>query len=147
MSEENRIKIQVSAETLLDIMKFIANDLHFPSLESIAGVDWESHFEVVYHVDRWDGDPTVIQVRVKLEDRDNPEVPSVTSVWGSANWHERELFDLYGINVSNHPNLKRILLPEDWDEFDHKDPSELYPMRKSYKLPEKPFSYKPQPKK
>jgi NADH-quinone oxidoreductase subunit C len=146
ISDTNRIKIQVSSENLLELMKFIADDLNFPSLESIAGVDWETHFEVVYHVDRWDGDPTVIQVHVKLENRDNPEVPSITSIWASANWHERELFDLYGIHVSNHPNLKRLLLPEDWDDFEHKHISELYPMRKSYKLPEKPFSYKPQPK-
>ncbi len=147
MLEETRIKIQVSAEKLPEIMKFIANELKFPSLESITGVDWETHFEVVYHIDRWDGDPTVIQVHVKLENRDKPEIPSITSIWASANWHERELFDLYGIYVSDHPNLKRILLPEDWDEYEHKDPSVLYPMRRSYKLPEKPFSYKPQPKK
>ncbi len=145
--ENNRLKLQVEAENLLKIMNFIANELNFPSLESIAGVDWETHFEVVYHIDRWDGDSTVIQIHVKLENRDNPEVPSITSIWASANWHERELFDLYGIHVSNHPNLKRLLLPDDWDEFDHKHISELYPMRRSYKLPEKPFSYKPQPKK
>ncbi|MHA1946631.1 MAG: NADH-quinone oxidoreductase subunit C [Candidatus Hodarchaeales archaeon] len=145
--EENRIKVYVPAENLLETMNFIAKELNFPSLESIAGVDWETHFEVVYHIDRWDGDPNVIQIHVKLENRDNPEVPSITSIWASANWHERELFDLYGIRVSNHPNLKRLLLPDDWDELEHKHISELYPMRKSYKLPEKPFSYKPQPKK
>lgn len=146
ISAENRIKVQVSAENLVELMQFIANELNFSTLESVAGVDWETHFEVVYHVDRWDGDPTVIQVHVKLEDRDNPEVPSITSIWASANWHEREVFDLYGITITNHPNLKRLLLPEDWDEFEHKHISELYPMRKSYKLPEKPFSFKPQPK-
>ena len=146
LTSDTRIKVQVSAENLVELMQFVANELNFPSLESIAGVDWETHFEVVYHVDRWDGDPTVIQVHVKLEDRDNPEVSSLTSIWASADWHEREVFDLYGINITNHPNLKRLLLPEEWDEFEHKHISELYPMRKSYKLPEKPFSYKPQPK-
>ena len=146
ITSDNRVKVQVSAENLVELMQFVANELNFPSLESVAGVDWETHFEVVYHVDRWDGDPTVIQVHVKLEDRDNPEIPSLTSIWASADWHEREVFDLYGINITNHPNLKRILLPEEWDEFEHKHISELYPMRKSYKLPEKPFSFKPQPK-
>ncbi|MHA2154949.1 MAG: NADH-quinone oxidoreductase subunit C [Candidatus Hodarchaeales archaeon] len=53
---------------------------------------------------------------------------------------------MFGIVVSGHPNLKRLLLPDDWDEFEHKHISELYPMRRAYKLPEKPFSYKPQPK-
>jgi NADH-quinone oxidoreductase subunit C len=145
-TQENRIKLQVSTENLLEIMQFIASELNFTTLASVAGVDWETHFEVVYHLDRWDGDPTVIQVHVKLEDRDNPEVPSVTSIWASANWHERETFDLYGINISNHPNLKRLLLPEDWDDFEHKHISELYPMRRDYQLPEKPFSFKPHPK-
>ena len=142
----NRLKIQVEASDLVEIMEYIAYKLEFPSLEAVSGVDWESHFEVVYHIDRWDGDPTVIQVHVKLEDRDNPEVPSITSIWASANWHEREVFDLYGIRISGHPNLKRLLLPEEWDDFEHKHISELYPMRKDYKLPEKPFSFKPHPK-
>ncbi|MHA1213822.1 MAG: NADH-quinone oxidoreductase subunit C [Candidatus Hodarchaeales archaeon] len=144
--ESNRINIIVSPEDLLQVMDFLANELGFSSLESIAGLDWETHFEVVYHVDKWDGDPTVIQINVPVTDRENPEVPSITAIWRSANWHERELWDLFGINVKDHPNLKRLLLPEEWDEFEHKHISELYPMRKAYKLPEKPFSYKPQPK-
>ena len=147
IAAKNRLKIHVTAENLLELMHFIARDMKFPSLESIAGLDWETYFEVVYHIDRWDGDPTLVQVHVKLEDRDNPKVPSITSIWASANWHEREVFDLYGIYIENHPNLKRLLLPEDWDDYEHKHISELYPMRKSYKLPEKPFSLKPQPKK
>jgi NADH:ubiquinone oxidoreductase subunit C len=142
----NRLKIQVEAKNLIEIMEYIANELEFPSLEAISGVDWESYFEVVYHIDRWDGDPTVIQIHVKLEDRDNPEVPTITSIWASADWHEREVFDLYGIRISGHPNLKRLLLPEEWDDYEHKHISELYPMRKDYKLPEKPFSFKPHPK-
>ncbi len=144
--EPNRIKIYVNAEDLIEIMEYIANELEFPSLEAVSGVDWETHFDVVYHIDRWDGDPTLIQVHVKLENRDNPEVPSVTSIWASADWHEREVFDLFGIRITNHPNLKRLLLPEEWDEYEHKHISELYPMRRDYKLPEKPFSFKPHPK-
>lgn len=146
IQEPNRIKIRVNADDLVEIMEYIANELEFPSLEAVSGVDWETHFEVVYHIDRWDGDPTIIQVQVKLENRENPEVPSVTSIWASADWHEREVFDLYGIRITNHPNLKRLLLPEEWDEYEHKHISELYPMRRDYKLPEKPFSFKPHPK-
>ena len=146
ITTKNRLKIQVPVNYLVELMQYISKELEFTSLESISGVDWETHFDVVYHVDRWDGDPTVIQVKVKLDDRDNPEVPSLTSIWASADWHEREIFDLYGIRVTDHPNLKRLLLPEEWDEFEHKHISELYPMRKSYKLPEKPFSFKPHPK-
>ena len=146
ISKENRLKFFVDRENLFEIMTFISRELMFPSLEAVSGVDWETHFEVVYHIDRWDGDSTVIQVHVKLEDRDNPQVPSLTSIWASANWHERELFDLFGIHVEKHPNLKRLLLPEEWDEYEHKHISELYPMRRAYQLPEKPYSFKPHPK-
>ncbi|MHA1972618.1 MAG: NADH-quinone oxidoreductase subunit C [Candidatus Hodarchaeales archaeon] len=144
--ESNRISITVSPDDLIQVMNFIASELGFTSLESISGLDWETHFEVVYHVDKWDGDPTVIQINVPINNREKPEVPTITTIWRSANWHERELWDLFGINVKDHPNLKRLLLPEEWDEFEHKHISELYPMRKAYKLPEKPFSFKPQPK-
>lgn len=146
IQSSNRLKVHVTTEILLEFMDFIASELEFPSLEAVSGVDWETYFDVVYHIDRWDGDPTLIQVHVKLEDRDNPEIPSITSIWASADWHEREVFDLYGIKFTDHPNLKRLLLPEEWDEFEHKHISELYPMRREYKLPKKPFSFKPHPK-
>ncbi|MFX0051299.1 MAG: NADH-quinone oxidoreductase subunit C [Candidatus Hodarchaeota archaeon] len=146
ITETNRIRLQIHVNDLVDIMQFIASELQFTSLEAVSGVDFETYFEVVYHIDRWDGDATVIQAHVKIEDRNNPTIPSVTSIWGSANWHERELFDLFGIKVENHPNLKRLLLPEEWDEYEHRHISELHPMRRDYQLPEKPFSYKPQPK-
>lgn len=55
-----------------------------------------------------------------------PEVPSVSQVWGIADWHEREAFDLVGIHFTNHPNLRRILCPEDW---------EGHPLRKDYEFP------------
>ncbi|MHA2202292.1 MAG: NADH-quinone oxidoreductase subunit C [Candidatus Hodarchaeales archaeon] len=142
----NRIRLEVKVDDLVQVMQFLCSELNFTSLESISGVDYESFFDVVYHIDRWDGDATVIQVHVKIEDRENPVVPSITSIWGSANWHERELFDLFGIKVENHPNLKRLLLPEEWDEYEHKHISELHPMRRDYQLPEKPFSFKPQEK-
>ncbi|UCG02332.1 MAG: NADH-quinone oxidoreductase subunit C [Candidatus Heimdallarchaeota archaeon] len=141
-----RIRLRVHVDDIEDIMQFIASELNFTSLETISGVDYETYFEVVYHLDRWDGDATVIQVHVKIEDRETPTIPSVTPIWGSANWHERELYDLFGIKVENHPNLKRLLLPEEWDEYEHKHISELHPMRRDYQLPEKPFSFKPQEK-
>ncbi len=146
ISETNRIRLQIPVEDLVDVMQFIASELQFTSLEAISGVDYETYFEVVYHIDRWDGDATVLQVHVTLEDRENPVIPSITLIWESANWHERELFDLFGIKIENHPNLKRLLLPEEWDEYEHIHISELHPMRRDYHLPEKPFSFKPHPK-
>jgi len=137
----NRIKVHVSPHDLLEIVQYIRDKLVFPSCEAISGLDWETHFEVIYFFDRWDGDSTLIQVHVKLEDRDNPSIPSIINLYTSADWHEREIYDLFGIKIENHPNLKRLLLPEEWDEMDHKHISELYPMRRAYKLPDKPYSY------
>jgi len=59
--------------------------------------------------------------------KDNPHVPSVESVWKTANWHEREAYDLIGVVFDGHPDLRRILLPDDW---------EGHPLRKDYKVPE-----------
>ena len=144
VSEPTRLRVQVHKSDLVEVMRFIA-EMGFSVLESISGVDWETHFEIVYHVDRWDGDPTVIQISIHIQDRKNPVFPSVISVWQSADWHEREVYDLFGIQVEGHPNLKRLLLPEEWDEYDHVDMTALYPMRRDYQLPEKPFQYKPRP--
>lgn len=68
-----------------------------------------------------------ITLKVSTE-RENPEVASVAEIWRSADWHEREAFDLYGIKFLNHPDLRRILMPYDWEAG--------YPLRKDYKNPE-----------
>jgi NADH-quinone oxidoreductase subunit C len=64
-----------------------------------------------------------LMVKVKLS-REKPEIDSVSHLWKTANWHEREIFDMYGIHFNNHPDLRRILMPADW---------EGYPLRKDYK--------------
>ena len=105
------------------------NKLKFDYLMCISGVDYKEYFEVVYQLHSISLDHK-IAVKVKV-DRLNPEVDSVTSIWKSANWHEREAFDLLGIRFNNHPDLRRILLPEEWGE--------VYPLRKDYE--HKPDQY------
>ncbi|MFX0211875.1 MAG: NADH-quinone oxidoreductase subunit C [Candidatus Hodarchaeota archaeon] len=134
-----RVSIQVSAEIIVDICKFIRDELGFPHISSVLGVDHESHLTCVYEVGRWDKG-TMIEIVVLLDDRENPEVPSITSIYAGANWHERETFDLFGIKFSGHPNLIRILLPEEWDEFPHKDLAILTPLRKDYIQDDRPFT-------
>lgn len=97
----------------------------FNFLFCVTGVDWPQHMEVVYHLKS-----TVhkhsLAIKGKILTRDNPEIDSVCDLWPTAEFHEREVFDLYGINFKNHPDMRRLLLPDDWVG---------YPMRKDYSDP------------
>ena len=101
---------------------------YFDFLSNISAVDYfpEDRFSVVYYLASL---PYQTQVTLKIELQNNrdlkqlPEVDSVSAVWRTADWHEREAFDLMGIFFRNHPDLRRILLPDDWDG---------YPLRKDY---------------
>lgn len=95
--------------------------LRMTYLRNLAGSDLETHLEVIYHFLRMD-DMQEIGVKVKL-DRNAPSVASVTGIWAGADWHEREIFDLLGVDFPGHPNLVRIMLPDNW---------EGYPLRKDY---------------
>ena len=85
-------------------------------LEAIAGVDWleRQQLEVVYDFNRLGGEHCRVMVRV-LVPRNQPVVPTISGVFPAADWHERETYDFYGIHFQGHPNLTRILLPEDAD--------------------------------
>jgi len=101
-----------------------AADLGFNLLSDITGVDRfpiEPRFELNYHLVSIPH-KTVIRLRVSVHGSD-PVVPSVTPVWPTANWHEREIFDMLGVRFEGHPDLRRILMPEDW---------EGHPLRKDY---------------
>jgi len=103
-----------------------AESLQFESLSCLSGVDYnKDSLAVVYHLYSFAlNQKLVVKVLVTKE---KPDVDSVTDVWATAEWHEREAFDLFGINFLNHPDLRRILLPEDWEGF---------PLRKDYKVQE-----------
>jgi len=120
--------IVLTAQRILDVALFLRGDerLQFGSLMCLSGVDYnDGTLGVVYHVDSMSlGHKIVLKVRVP---KDNPHVPSVESVWKTANWHEREAYDLIGVVFDGHPDLRRILLPDDW---------EGHPLRKDYKVPE-----------
>ncbi|MBI1798582.1 MAG: NADH-quinone oxidoreductase subunit C [Candidatus Eisenbacteria bacterium] len=109
--------IAVPADRLVEIAMFLRDDpeLDFAMLSWIAGVDWlprDPRFEVVYGLLSLNRN---FRVNLKVAvGEENPRVPSVTGVWPTANWHEREAYDLYGIEFTGHPDLRRILLPEDW---------------------------------
>jgi NADH-quinone oxidoreductase subunit C len=110
-----------------------APDLRYNFLADITAVDWperDLRFDVVYHLlSLQTRAVTRLKVRVGApadEDADEePEVPTVTTVWPTANWYEREIFDLFGITFAGHPQMQRILMPSDWTG---------HPLRKDYPL-------------
>lgn len=113
----------VLAERLADVARYIRDVLHYTYLSDIAVVDYvdDGLFELVYRFYHLEGgDPLVVKTRVP---RDQTQVPSLTPFWPAANFHEREGFDLFGIQFVGHPDLKRIYM---WDEF------EGHPMRKDF---------------
>lgn len=120
----NELTVEVAPENIVAALSRLKRDLNFERLTSVTGVDRfpaEPRFEVVYHLQTVAGKQRLrIKARVSGE---NPEIDSVVSVYRAADWYERETFDLFGIRFRNHPNLKRIMMPEDW---------EGYPLRKDY---------------
>ncbi len=107
----------VPGARLVEVCTFLRDDpeLDFAMLSWIGGVDYlprEPRFEVVYGLLSLSANARLhLKVEVLEE---NPRVPSVVGVWPTANWHERETYDFYGIEFTGHPDLTRILLPDDW---------------------------------
>ena len=138
--------IEVSPEGLIDVCRYLRDepDLRFDMLNCITVVDyfepdakkaakvtWKPHLELVYHI--WSVPHRVsLVLKVMLPRWKNdvpgelPEVPTVSGVWSTADWHERETYDLSGVRFVGHPNLRRILCPEDWVG---------HPLRKDYEMP------------
>jgi NADH-quinone oxidoreductase subunit C len=138
--------IEVSPEGLPDVCRYLRDqpDLAFDFLNCITAVDyfepdakkaakvtWQPHLEVVYHL--WSTrHKTTVVLKVQLPRWKNdaegelPELPTVSDIWRTADWHEREVYDLSGVRFLGHPNLRRILCPEDWVG---------YPLRKDYVMP------------
>ena len=112
----------IKKESLVDVCGFLYES-GFDHLSMISGMDYVEWMEVVYHVWSYTRKENVV-LKVKL-DRSMPVVDSVVSVWSGADWMERETYDLLGITFENHPDLRRILLPEGWVG---------HPLRKDYDL-------------
>ncbi|MBV6477507.1 MAG: NAD(P)H-quinone oxidoreductase subunit J, chloroplastic [Ignavibacteria bacterium] len=108
--------------SLASSLKF-DNDTKFDFLFCLSGVDWITHLMTVYHLTSTELKHTLV-LKVKIHDRENPEVDTVCDLWRTAEFHEREVYDLFGIKFRNHPDLRRILLDDDWKGF---------PLRKDYK--------------
>lgn len=121
-----QVSVIVKPERIKEILQWLKEQQGFNHLQDLCGVDYypeKPRFEVVcnlYSIWR----RLHIRVRAKVEE-ENAELDSVTELWPGANWHERECFDMFGIRFIGHPDLRRILMPEDWNG---------YPLRKDYPL-------------
>ena len=139
--------VTLEAAGLVEVCTVLRDDslLKFEILNDITAVDYfepdakkapkagfEPHLEVLYHLSSFSFSGRRFTLKLNLPRWKNdvpgelPEVPSVAAVWRTADWHEREVYDLFGIHFTNHPDLRRILLADDWVGF---------PLRKDYEYP------------
>ncbi len=124
-SEESQfLNVKVPPENLHALMQQLREhpDTLFDYLFCLSGVDWGEELGVIYHLESTTHRHMLV-VKVNTADRENPEFDSVCDIWATAEFHEREVFDFFGIRFTNHPNLKRLFLTEDWEGF---------PLRKDY---------------
>lgn len=105
----------VPVNQLADIMLDLKVSFGFDFLTNVTAVDYLEHFNVVYNLSKTTG-PDMLHIITKV-DRKEPQVPSMVSIWGGATWQEREAYDLLGIIFTGHPNLKRILLDDSWEDY------------------------------
>ena len=120
--------IQIAPDKIERVCQYLSSedDLAFDYLMCLSGVDYNNGtLGVVYHLSSIKHRHTIV-LKTSCP-KDHAHVASVSMIWGTANWHEREAYDLLGIVFDGHPDLRRILLPYDW---------EGYPLRKDYKVQE-----------
>jgi NADH/F420H2 dehydrogenase subunit C len=117
----------IPAESLRQLALELKNSptTAFDFLFCLTGVDYAEHLEVVYHLKSTSHNHQLV-VKAKTNGRENPVVDTVCDLWRTAEFHEREIFDLFGIHFTNHPDLRRLLLTDDWVG---------YPLRKDYDDP------------
>jgi len=125
----DQVSVIIKRDRLFNVCKYLHDDatLSLDHLRDLCGVDYlnkkEVRFEVVYNLYSI-RHHHMIRLRAEVPEND-PKIQSVTQIWAGADWHERECFDMFGITFNGHPDMRRILMPEDW---------EGYPLRKDYPL-------------
>ena len=125
LQDRGQAIVFVSRERLLDVCDYLKREEKFNLLTDLTAVDRygsDPRFEVVYNLYSFAHNQ---RLRLKVRLADAETVPSVTPVWGAANWLEREAYDMFGIRFDGHPNLRRILMPDEWRG---------HPLRKDYDI-------------
>ena len=118
------INVSVPSENLHELAETLKNDpeTQFDFLFCLSGVDWPEYIEVVYHLRSTTLGHEIV-LRGKMTDRENARIDTVCDLWKTAEFHEREVYDLFGVHFNNHPDLRRIFLEDDWVG---------HPLRKDY---------------
>jgi len=122
--ESQFLNVTISFDKLHSLAKHLRSnsDVDFDYLFCLSGVDWKDHMLVVYHLTSRKHKHNVV-LKAKIADRVNPEVHTVSDIWKTAELHEREVFDLFGVKFTNHSDLRRLFLDDTWG----------FPLRKDYK--------------
>ena len=126
--------VNVTPDAIAEVGLFLRDDpeMKFDGCQCLSGMDWGDKLGVVYHLYSYNLSHRLV-IHVDVERSENPlepspqEVQSVAGLWPTANWHEREAYDMFGIRFANHPDFRRILCPDDW---------EGWPLRKDYMVQE-----------
>jgi NADH-quinone oxidoreductase subunit C len=124
--DRGELTLEILPAKIASVCGFLKYDRKFVRLSTVTAVDrypTEPRFEVVYHLHSVEAKERV-RLKCRLPGAD-PAIESVTGVWRGAEWYEREVFDLFGIRFVNHPDLRRIMMPDDW---------EGHPLRKDYPI-------------
>ena len=126
------VVLQIVAGQIAPVCLALKEQAGFERLSAVTAVDWwpvEPRFELIYFLHS-----LVHNARIRLSVKlaEGEEIDSVCAIWRGANWYEREVFDLFGIQFRNHPNLERIMMPADW---------EGHPLRKDYPVHGHRYSY------
>lgn len=132
MEDRKQAIVTVECERLGEVAQYLRDEEKFDLLSDLTAVDWpkrEKRFDVVLNLYSFAKNE---RLRVKARAGDGEQVPSVAGIWPTANWLEREAFDMFGIIFAGHPNLTRILLPDQWQG---------YPLRKDYDIIEQDTSW------
>jgi NADH-quinone oxidoreductase subunit C len=122
-SPVNADSLEIERDQIVEVAHYLRDDeeLAFDFLICLFGADYLTHLELIYIFHSYAKNHQLI-VRTRIE-REEPAIQSISGIYPGANWHEREAYDLFGIRFTDHPDLRRILLPDDW---------EGYPMRKDF---------------
>ena len=109
------ISINIESKDWLPVAEKLRNDetLFFNYLFCVTCIDWKTHLTMVYHLSSTDHRSSIV-IRAKL-DFNKPEIESVSHIWKTAEFHEREVYEMFGVNFLNHPDLRLLILPDGWE--------------------------------